>query len=122
VVLGADAGLPVVQALVRWDPAGFAARELAERAELGFPPAVRFASLTGSPDAVADLAGAARLPPDAETLGPVPAGEGAERLLLRVPRGDGSALARALHDAAAVRSARKAPDPVRIQLDPLELF
>jgi len=52
----------------------------------------------------------------------VPAGEGSERLLLRVPRGDGSALARALHDAAAVRSARKAPDPVRIQLDPLELF
>ena len=121
VVVGADAGLPVVQALVRWDPAGFADRELAERVELGFPPARRFASLTGPPDAVADLLAAARLPDSAEPLGPVPAGDG-ERLLLRVPRADGGALAEALHAAAAIRSARKAPDPVRIQLDPLELF
>ncbi|MFL6128702.1 MAG: primosomal protein N' [Mycobacteriales bacterium] len=122
VVVGADPGLPVVQALVRWDPAGFAERELAERAELGFPPALRFASLTGTPDAVADLLAAAHLPPSAEPLGPVAAGDGVERLLLRVPRADGGALAAALHAAAAVRSARKAPDPVRIQLDPLELF
>ena len=122
VVVGADAGLAAVQALVRWDPAGFAERELAERAELGFPPARRFASLTGAPAAVADLLDAARLPASAEPLGPVPAGDGAERLLLRVPRADGTALAAALHAAAAVRSARKAPDPVRVQLDPLELF
>jgi primosomal protein N' (replication factor Y) len=122
VVAGADAGLPVVQALVRWDPAGFADRELAERTELGFPPARRFASLTGTPAAVAELLDAARLPASAEPLGPVPAGDDAERLLLRVPRSDGTALAAALHAAAAVRSARKAPDPVRIQLDPLELF
>jgi primosomal protein N' (replication factor Y) (superfamily II helicase) len=122
VVVGADGGLAAVQALVRWDPAGFADRELAERAELGFPPARRFASLTGVPAAVADLLAAARLPASAEPLGPVPAGDGAERLLLRVPRADGAALAAALHAAAAVRSARKAPDPVRIQLDPLELF
>ena len=86
VVVGADAGLAAVQALVRWDPAGFAERELAERAELGFPPARRFASLTGAPAAVADLLAAARLPASAEPLGPVPAGEGTERLLLRVPR------------------------------------
>jgi primosomal protein N' (replication factor Y) (superfamily II helicase) len=122
VVVGADAGLAVVQALVRWDPAGFAERELAERAELGFQPARRFASLTGAPAAVADLLATARLPASAEVLGPVPAGDAAERLLLRVPRADGAALAAALHAAAAVRSARKAPDPVRIQLDPLELF
>jgi primosomal protein N' (replication factor Y) len=71
---------------------------------------------------VADLVALARLPASAEPLGPVPAGEAAERLLLRVPRADAAALAAALHAAAAVRSARKAPDPVRIQLDPLELF
>jgi primosomal protein N' (replication factor Y) len=122
VFVAADAGLPVVQALVRWDPGGFAGRELAERAELGFPPAARFASLTGPPAAVAELVAAARLPDTAEPLGPVAAGDGVERLLLRVPRSDGAALAVALHDAAAVRSARKAPDPVRVQLDPLELF
>jgi primosomal protein N' (replication factor Y) len=32
------------------------------------------------------------------------------------------ALAQALHQAAGVRSARKAPDPVRIQVDPSELL
>jgi primosomal protein N' (replication factor Y) len=127
VVVGADGGLAVVQALVRWDPAWFADRELAERAELGFPPAARFASLTGGPAAVADLLDVARLPATAEPLGPVPAGKSAggediERLLLRTPRADGPALARALHEAAAVRSARKAPEPVRVQLDPLELL
>jgi primosomal protein N' (replication factor Y) (superfamily II helicase) len=122
VVVGADGGLAVVQALIRWDPAGYASRELAERTELGFPPAMRFASITGAPDAVADLVAAAHLPEDAEELGPVPAGDGAERLLIRVPRRAAPALARALHDASAVRSARKAPDPVRIQLDPLELL
>jgi primosomal protein N' (replication factor Y) len=122
VVVGADAGLPVVQALVRWDLAGFADRELTERTELGFPPARRFASLTGAPAAVAEVLDAARLPASAEPLGPVPAGDAAERLLLRVPRADGAALAAALHAAAAVRSARKSPDPVRVQLDPLELF
>jgi primosomal protein N' (replication factor Y) (superfamily II helicase) len=122
VVVGADGGLPVVQALVRWDPGGYAARELAERAELGFPPATRFASLTGAPAAIADLLAAARLPAGADQLGPVPVDQETERLLIRVPRAAGPELARALHDAAAVRSARKAPDPVRVQLDPLELL
>ena len=37
VVVVADRALAPVQALVRWDPAGAAARELAERRELGFP-------------------------------------------------------------------------------------
>jgi primosomal protein N' (replication factor Y) len=43
-------------------------------------------------------------------------------MLIRVGRGSGRALAAALHAAAGVRSARKAPDPVRIQLDPLDLM
>ena len=37
VVVVADRGLAAVQALVRWDPAGLAERELAERAELRLP-------------------------------------------------------------------------------------
>jgi len=128
VIVGADAAAPAVQALIRWDPAGFAGRELAERIELGFPPAVRMAALTGAPDALRDLIEAARLPGDADVLGPVPAppprgrdsaGGAAERMLVRVDRRQGAALAAALHAAAAVRSARKAPDPVRIELDPL---
>jgi len=47
---------------------------------------------------------------------------GQERMLVRTPRRDGPALAAALRDAAGVRSARKATEPVRVQLDPLELL
>jgi primosomal protein N' (replication factor Y) len=72
VVVVADAGLPAVQALVRWDPVTHAERELAERAELRFPPTVRMASLTGAEPAVRDMIAAASLPPYAEVLGPVP--------------------------------------------------
>ena len=72
VVVVADAGLPAVQALVRWDPVTHAERELAERTELRFPPAVRMASLNGAEPAVLDMIAAASLPPNAEVLGPVP--------------------------------------------------
>ncbi|MEU7796223.1 primosomal protein N' [Micromonospora tulbaghiae] len=122
VVVVADGALAPVQALLRWDSAWFAARELAERRELGFPPAVRMASVTGVAEAVADLLAGARLPGDAEVLGPVPAEEGRERMLVRVPRSRAAAMAEALHAAAGQRSARKAADPVRLQVDPLTLF
>ena len=116
VVIVADRGLPQVQALVRWDLAGAARRELAERTELGFPPATRMASVSGPAEAVADLLAGVGA---GEVLGPVQDGDG-ERALLRVPRAQGQALADALRSAAAVRSARKA-EPVRVELDPLRL-
>lgn len=131
VVVVADGGLPTVQALLRFDPGWYAERELAGRRALRFPPAVRVATVTGTPEAVADLLDAARLPEGTEVLGPVPVPEaggrpdspgGQERLLLRVPRRHGAALAAALHTASGVRSARKARDPVRIQVDPLHLL
>ncbi len=53
VVLVGESGWPAVQALLRWDPVGFAMRELAERRDVGLPPAVRMAALTGLPDDVA---------------------------------------------------------------------
>jgi primosomal protein N' (replication factor Y) len=122
VVVVADASLAVVQALVRFDPGWLAARELADRRELGFPPVVRMASLTGTPAAVADLLALAKLPAGAEVLGPVPADDGQERMLVRTGRSGGRALALALRTAAGLRSARKAGDPVRVQVDPLDLL
>jgi primosomal protein N' (replication factor Y) (superfamily II helicase) len=122
VVIGAEAAVPTVQALVRWDAAGHAARELAERAALGFPPAVRMASLTGAPGAVADVIELAQLPEPSEVIGPVPTDDDGQRLLVRVPRQLGGELAASLKAAAAIRSARKAADPVRIVLDPTVLF
>jgi primosomal protein N' (replication factor Y) (superfamily II helicase) len=125
VVVMAESALPAVQALIRWDPVSFSERELAERAELGFPPAVRMAAITGSPAAVAEFVGSADLPPRAEVLGPVPVGVAdppeESRTLIRIPRPDGLALARALHAAQAARSARKDGAAVRVQLDPAEV-
>jgi primosomal protein N' (replication factor Y) len=72
VVVSADVALPVVQSLVRWDPSGFAERELAERRELGFPPAVSMASITGAPEHVRELLDQIDLPEGVELLGPVP--------------------------------------------------
>ncbi|MFC0005261.1 primosomal protein N' [Micromonospora siamensis] len=122
VVVVADGALAPVQALLRWDAPWFAARELAERRELGFPPAVRMASVTGVAEAVADLLAGAPLPEEAELLGPVPADDDRERMLVRVPRARAAALAEALHTAAGRRSSRKAAEPVRLQVDPLSLF
>ncbi|WP_179956966.1 primosomal protein N' [Amycolatopsis anabasis] len=129
VVVGAEAGLAPVQALVRWDPGWHAQNELAERRELGFPPAVRMASVEGTPDAVAGLLGELDLPESGEVLGPVPLGDldedgrsERERALIRVPRGDGRTLAAALAHAQAGRVARKEADPARVQLDPLNLI
>jgi len=128
VVVMAEAGEPVVQALVRWDPAGHAASELASRAAVGFPPAVRMAAVEGSAAALEEML--AELPPAVEVLGPVEIevvpGTGApaeprERALLRVPRAEGRALAATLHAGQAARTARKAADPVRVRLDPAEI-
>jgi primosomal protein N' (replication factor Y) len=80
------------------------------------------ASLTGTAASVADLLDATRLPDGADVLGPVPTSDDQERYLVRVPRTAGRALAEALRAAQGVRSARKSPDPVRVQIDPLELL
>jgi primosomal protein N' (replication factor Y) len=120
VVVVADRALAAVQALTRWDPAGAAARELADRDEVGFPPATRMASVTGPPDAVAEFMRDLDLPTGAELLGPVPAKGGEERLLLRVARAAGPDLAASVKAAQGVRSARKG-EPVRVELDPQTL-
>ncbi|RJK97179.1 primosomal protein N' [Vallicoccus soli] len=130
VVLLAPPDQPAVQALVRWDPQGAAARELDERRGAHLPPAARVAVLTGPPEEVADLAGAVELPPGAQVLGPAPveaapgAPPGADpevRLVVRVPPPAGRALTAALRAAQAGRSARKADVHVRVQVDPREL-
>jgi primosomal protein N' len=121
VVVLAESALVPVQALVRWDPVWHARQELAGRTELGFPPAVRMASVDGSADALATFLDELDLPPTGEILGPVPLGD-KERALVRASRADGRALAAALTTAQHVRTARKEPDPIRVRLDPLELI
>jgi len=129
VVVVADGALRAVQALVRWDPATFAERELADREELRFPPAARMAAVTGPAAAVGSLLAAAELPAAAELLGPLPVpgsrGRPAPpqvRYFVRVPRSQGGELALALRAGQAKRSAAKEPGSVRVQIDPAALI
>jgi primosomal protein N' (replication factor Y) len=128
VILMADPTLPAVQALLRWDPAAQAGRELAERAELRFPPSVRMAALTGPAESVTELLDRVCLPAGAEVLGPVPvaaigpdAGNDGVRFLVRAPAPAGTKLAIALRSGLAERTAKKEEGLVRLQLDPGEL-
>ncbi|MEU8514036.1 primosomal protein N' [Kitasatospora sp. NPDC048722] len=125
VVVVAEPSARPVQALVRWDPLGHAGLERDERAQLHFPPVSRMASVAGSPAAVADLLGLIRLPEGADVLGPVPVpalrGEEQERALLRVPPGQGAALAAALKAAQIARIALRTPEAVRVRVDPTDI-
>jgi primosomal protein N' (replication factor Y) len=78
----------------------------------------------GAPETLEGLEEAVNLPSGAELLGPVPLPAGRtepdrerERLLIRVPRSQSRALAAALAALQAGRSARKLPDPLRVELD-----
>jgi primosomal protein N' (replication factor Y) len=137
VVLVGEPSAAPLQALVRWSPDGYAARELADRQAAGLPPATRLAEVTGPADAVEDLldrAGRAlgRLRTRPRVLGPVPVdlparrgGSSEEsdtvRALVTVARSGGAALARALHEAQAARSTKKLPGTTRIRIDPATL-
>ncbi|WP_377642914.1 primosome assembly protein PriA [Oryzobacter terrae] len=120
-----DVSIPAVEALVRWDPAWFAARELTERRELSLPPTARMAALTGSRAALEAALAEVPLPGSASVLGPLPhaspGGTGHEerwRVLLTVAPTDALDLARELAALRARASARKDPDPVTVRMDP----
>jgi primosomal protein N' (replication factor Y) (superfamily II helicase) len=111
---------PSLQALVRWDPGGYAEREMSERQDAHLPPASRLATLTGEADAVSEALASLTLPPGGEVLGPAAHDDGQLRAVVRVPRASGAALSRALVELQGVRAARKLP-VVRVQVDPVAL-
>ena len=120
VVAVGDPAHPALQALVRWDPAGFADRELVERGEAHLPPTARIATITGEPGPLDDAVTLLDLPEPAEVLGPVSVGADEQRVVVRVPLAHGARLSAALGELQRVRSARKL-DAVRIQVDPPSL-
>lgn len=139
-VLLADAGLPVVQGVIRFDPVGFAGHELAGRAEVGLPPAVTMASVDGAVGDITDFVSTIELPEGADVLGPVElpvgarppagsAGPGADRaetadiqrILLRINRGRGRELAAALRTAQVLRATARATGTIRVQVDPQQI-
>lgn len=135
-----DGGVVVVTAddtatvghLLRWDPAGAAERELALRRELGLPPAVRFAELTGSREGLEGFVSRLGLPERARIVGPAPVeeppssrgddpgtlnGTGRWRTLCFFPYGDAPAVTAAMRAAKAALSARRTGDPVYVRVD-----
>ncbi|KIC65619.1 hypothetical protein [Pseudarthrobacter phenanthrenivorans] len=140
-----DSGLVVVTAtdtaatgaLLRWDPAGYARRELQLRTELQLPPAVRIASVTGPRTAVehftgaveADLAGSGIT---LRTAGPAPlllstAPSGRRpaedvRTLLFFPYGQAAAVVRVLRATRAAVAAKRTTDPVQLRLDGVDVL
>jgi primosomal protein N' (replication factor Y) len=137
VMVVAESSIPTVQSLIRWDPVGHAEAELTARTEVGLPPSVHMAALDGTSGGVAALLDEARLPDHetihADLLGPVelpsgvrrpagiPTGVPVTRMLVRVRREQGLALAASLRRGVGVLSARQAHEPVRVQIDPLHI-
>ncbi len=85
-------------------------------------------TVEGSPDALAEFRNLVELPPQAQMMGPIdlaPEGSGGDpqisRLTLRAPQSAGRALAAAVKEVAAIRSARKSERPLRIRVDPVAL-
>lgn len=139
VQLVGDAAPGPTQALVRWDPAWLAERELAERAELSLPPAVHLVAVDGPRDAVEALLAGLRLPDDVSVLGPLavdpPPGAADEvptlldpetrrpvRALVRGPWSRAPLVTAAVAAALATRSARREPGGIRVHVEPLEVL
>ena len=123
VLVVGDSDIREVQALIRWDPHGYADRELAERVELHLPPAVRTAQLTGPAGAAQELVDAVVAEVGERLLrrsGPLLGSDDAVTWLLAVSIGDGGHLTAALQRAQSARSVRKAP-VVGVRLDPVTL-
>ncbi|WP_461168824.1 primosomal protein N' [Arthrobacter sp. Z1-15] len=137
-----DKGLVVVTAddtstvghLLRWDPAGAAERELALRGELGLPPAVRYAELTGSREALAAFLPRLDLPAETRVVGPAPLEDppgpvpvhrdgqlggtgGRYRTLLFFSYAAAPAVTAAMRSAKAAVSAKRTGDPVYVRVD-----
>ncbi|MDN3482046.1 primosomal protein N' [Arthrobacter sp. APC 3897] len=138
----AEKGLVVVTAddtttvghLLRWDPAGAAERELELRRELGLPPAVRYAELTGSREALTAFVPRLELPAETRVVGPAPLEDppgpapvhrdgqlggsgGRYRTLLFFSYAAAPSVTAALRAARAAVSAKRTGDPVYIRVD-----
>ncbi|WP_285246155.1 primosomal protein N' [Pseudarthrobacter sp. efr-133-R2A-89] len=140
-----DGGLVVVTAtdtaatgaLLRWDPASYAQRELALRMELQLPPAVRIASVTGPRPAVEHFtaaveAGLGSAGITVRSAGPAPlvltappsGRRSAEdvRTLLFFPYGQAAAVVRVLRATRAAAAAKRTVEPVQLRLDGVDVL
>ncbi|KQN88618.1 primosomal protein N' [Arthrobacter sp. Leaf69] len=134
-----------VGALLRWDPSGYAQRELSLRQELQLPPSVRVASITGGRTAVGHFSQAVEQQLAAQgivlrTAGPAPlvlaaapgqagtqgkaAGTAEEdvRTLLFIPYGQAAHVTKVLRAVKVAAAAKRTDDPVQLRLDGVDVL
>ena len=134
-----------VGALLRWDPAGYAQRELSLRHELQLPPAVRVASITGGRTAVGHFGQAVEQQLGQQgvvlrTAGPAPlvtagapgptgsqgraevAADEDVRTLLFIPYGLAAQVIRVLRAVKVAAAAKRTDDPVQLRLDGVDVL
>ena len=108
---------PAVQALVRSDPAGFAAQELRERASVGLPPALH-AAVVEAPAGSTVASEIVAATQGARLLGPTRLGDGMRWIVLHEQC---SPLCAAVREVLIRRSAAKTIAGISVRVDPLEL-
>ncbi|MDR0783928.1 MAG: primosome assembly protein PriA [Propionibacteriaceae bacterium] len=108
-----------IQAVLRLDAPGFAARELADRREAEFPPATRMAIFAGEQPVLAEIAQELTDLGYVDLIGPVQEVDSpAYRLIARVPAAKGEAFAAELQQAAGRRSRAIKAGKLTWRLDP----
>ena len=128
--------MATAQAALRWDPGGYARRELAEWTELGFPPAHTVVTVTGEKPDVSSFARHLPQVPTLSVLGPVaipgevstpaddelgiPVRSPLVRLLMRVEAEHHLELTAAVRGAVRIKSARRDGQPVKVRVNPTE--
>jgi primosomal protein N' (replication factor Y) len=121
-VLVGDPTSVVAQALIRWDPVGFAHRQLQERESAHLPPAARVITLTGSAADLLDIVPQLNLPQPSQVVGPfepqdVRRDPGIVNMHVTVPWRFGSQMSQQLRDVLAQRQAVRRGNPVRVRID-----
>lgn len=124
---------PVLEALVRWDPMGYALWEIDERHDIGLPPAVRTAAITGSEKGIETFLASLEIPEDVRVSGPVPLQEPGDylepdidgeiyRAILFFTYARGHDFTRHLRAVKASLSALKKSEPVQVRCDGLDIL
>ena len=127
VLLAIDDSHPIVSSLIRWNPSAILKRELAQRAEISFPPSVNSAVMilptaqasplvSGINKAISD----ARLASDTRVLGPTKIDSQSSKIVVLSSSDSRTALTAFLHELMRRRSIAKKSDS-SLRIDPYSL-
>lgn len=118
VVVAADAQLAAVQALIRWDPSGFATRALSERSAAHLAPVARVFMLSGESADLLAILDSLHIGQPVDIVNPHPVAGAAHRMIISVPWQRGATVASTLREALALRQASRAGGIVHVRVDP----